>query len=66
MLLFIYVMISWFTYFFIREILFTKNTSLPIIQELEEQGLTPEGLDFRLFILSLFWPILMLYILFKL
>ena len=62
MLLIIYFLIGWFIYSFLREIIFNRNEGISILEYTIENGITPEELDFELFVLSLFWPILIIYI----
>lgn len=62
MWLIIYFLIGWFIYSFLREIIFNRNEGISIIEYTIENGITPEELDFKLFVLSLFWPILIIYI----
>ena len=62
MWLIIYFLIGWFIYSFLREIIFNRNERISILEYTIENGITPEELDFKLFVLSLFWPILIIYI----
>ena len=62
MWLIIYFLIGWFIYSFLREIIFNRNEGVSILEYTIENGITPEELDFKLFVLSLFWPILIIYI----
>ena len=62
MWLIIYFLIGWFIYSFLREIIFNRNEGISILEYTIENGITPEELDFKLFVLSLFWPILIIYI----
>lgn len=62
MWLIIYFLIGWFIYSFLREIIFNRNEGILILEYTIENGITPEELDFKLFVLSLFWPILIIYI----
>ena len=62
MWLIIYFLIGWFIYSFLREIIFNRNEGISILDYTIENGITPEELDFELFVLSLFWPILIIYI----
>ena len=62
MWLIIYFLIGWFIYSFLREIIFNRNEGISILEYTIENGITPEELDFILFVLSLFWPILIIYI----
>ena len=62
MWLIIYFLIGWFIYSFLREIIFNINEVISILEYTIENGITPEELDFKLFVLSLFWPILIIYI----
>ena len=62
MWLIIYFLIGWFIYSFLREIIFNRNEGILILEYTIENGITPEELDFELFVLSLFWPILIIYI----
>ena len=62
MWLIIYFLIGWFIYSFLREIIFNRNEGISILECTIENGITPEELDFKLFVLSLFWPILIIYI----
>ena len=62
MWLIIYFLICWFIYSFLREIIFNRNEGISILEYTIENGITPEELDFKLFVLSLFWPILIIYI----
>lgn len=62
MWLIIYFLIGWFIYSFLREIIFNRNEGISILEYTIENGITPEELDFELFVLSLFWPILIIYI----
>ena len=62
MWLIIYFLIGWFIYSFLREIIFNRNEGILILEYTIENGITPEELDFILFVLSLFWPILIIYI----
>ena len=57
-----YFLIGWFIYSFLREIIFDRNEGISILEYTIENGITPEELDFKLFVLSLFWPILIIYI----
>ena len=41
---------------------FVANEGISILEYTIENGITPEELDFKLFVLSLFWPILIIYI----
>ena len=60
MWLIIYFLIGWFIYSFLREIIFNRNEGILILEYTIENGITPEELDFKLFVLSLFWPILII------
>ena len=62
MWLIIYFLIGWFIYSFLREIIFNRNEGISILEYTIENGITPQELDFKLFVLSLFWPILIIYI----
>ena len=62
MWLIIYFLIGWFIYSFLREIIFNRNEGISILEYTIENEITPEELDFKLFVLSLFWPILIIYI----
>ena len=62
MWLIIYFLIGWFIYSFLREIIFNRNEGISILEYTIENGITLEELDFILFVLSLFWPILIIYI----
>lgn len=62
MWLIIYFLIGWFIYSFLREIIFNRNEGILILEYTIENGIAPEELDFKLFVLSLFWPILIIYI----
>lgn len=62
MWLIIYFLIGWFIYSFLREIIFNRNEGILILEYTIENGITLEELDFKLFVLSLFWPILIIYI----
>ena len=62
MWLIIYFLIGLFIYSFLREIIFNRNEGISILEYTIENGITPEELDFKLFVLSLFWPILIIYI----
>ena len=60
MWLIIYFLIGWFIYSFLREIIFNRNEGISILEYTIENGITPEELDFKLFVLSLFWPIILI------
>ena len=60
MWLIIYFLIGWFIYSFLREIIFNRNEGILILEYTIENGITPEELDFKLFVLSLFWPIILI------
>ena len=53
MWLIIYFLIGWFIYSFLREIIFNRNEGISILEYTIENGITPEELDFKLFVLSL-------------
>lgn len=61
MWLIIYFLIGWFIYSFLRDKIFNRTEGTLILEYLIENGVTPEELDFKLFIISLFWPILIIY-----
>lgn len=61
MWLIIYFLIGWITYSFLQEIIFNRAEGIPVLEYLLENGITPEELDFKLFIISLFWPVLIIY-----
>lgn len=61
MWLIIYFLIGWFIYSFLRDKIFNRTEGIPVLEYFIESGVTPEELDFRLFIISLFWPILIIY-----
>lgn len=63
MWLIVYVLIGWFTYSFLQEIIFNRPEGIPTLEYLIENGVTPEELDFKLFIISLLWPVLIIYFL---
>lgn len=63
MWLIIYFLIGWSVYTFLQEIIFYRFEGRPILEYLLENGVTPEELDFKLFIISLLWPILIIYFL---
>ena len=51
MWLIIYFLIGWFIYSFLREIIFNRNEGISILEYTIENGITPEELDFELFVL---------------
>lgn len=61
MWLIIYFLIGWITYSFLQEIILNRSEGIPILEYLIKNGITPEELDFKLFIISLFWPVLIIY-----
>jgi hypothetical protein len=61
MWLIIYFLIGWIIYSFLREIIFNRAEGIPVLIYLLENRITPEDLDFKLFIISLFWPVLIIY-----
>ena len=62
MWLIIYFLIGWSVYTFLSEIIFNREEGIPTLEYILESGITPEELDFKLFVLLLFWPILIIYI----
>lgn len=63
MWLIIYFLIGWIIYSFLREIIFNRAEGIPVLEYLIENGITPEELNFKLFIMSLFWPVLIILLL---
>lgn len=53
-----YVLISWMTYSLLCKMTFNGELGLYLMNYYK---ITPDGLDFRLFIISIIWPILIIY-----
>lgn len=63
MWLIIYFLIGWSVYTFLQEIIFNRQEGIPVLEYLLENGITLDELDFKLFIISLLWPVLIVYFL---
>ena len=63
MYLITYSIIGCFIHSFLREVVFNSESSLPILNYFNRQGITPDELELRLFMVSILWPTLIFQIL---
>lgn len=55
-----YVLLGWLTYYFLYDLIFNRKKELGLYF-IDYYKITPSGLDFRIFIVSIVWPILIIY-----
>lgn len=57
----VYVCIGWVVYGILRTIIFDRQEGQVILGMMLAEGMTMEEIDIKLFVLSLIWPIVILY-----
>lgn len=57
----VYVCIGWVVYDMLRTIIFDRQEGQVILGMMLSAGMTMEEIDIRLFVLSLLWPVVILY-----
>lgn len=57
----VYVCIGWVVYDMFRTIIFDRQEGQVILGMMLAAGMTMEEIDIRLFVLSLLWPVVILY-----
>ena len=61
LVLLVYVCIGWVVYDMLRTIIFDRQEGQVILGMMLAAGMTMEEIDIRLFVLSLLWPVVILY-----